>query len=139
MKGESPLQKRWSVKQMKNRSVAAVVVLSLITCGIYAIYWIVVTTNDIEHSLKAPDGHVKSGGMTILLSIVTCGVYLFYWWYKQGQRVAQIQRERGLNVIDNSVAYLILSIFCLTIVSMGLMQSAINQIVGAIGENTGNV
>lgn len=75
---------------MKKRSPVLVLLFSLITCGIYYLYWYVVTTNEIEHELKNPDGSCKSGGMTILFMIITCGIYTFYWWFKQGKRKKEV-------------------------------------------------
>lgn len=34
---------------MKQRSVATVIILSIVTCGIYALYWLYVTAEDLEN------------------------------------------------------------------------------------------
>ena len=117
---------------MKKRSPVLVLLFSLITCGIYYLYWYVVTTNEIEHELKHPDGSCKSGGMTILFMIITCGIYTFYWWFKQGKRTAQLQQERNLVVSDNSVIYLVLCFFGIgSIINTILLQSSLNKIAEA--------
>lgn len=111
------------------RSAPLCIVFSLITCGIYNIYWFVVTTNAIQASLRNPDGSVSSGGMTLLLSIVTCGIYYFYWWYKQGQRCAQLQQENGIPPVNNSALYLVLNFFAIGLfINIALLQSELNKV-----------
>ena len=62
---------------MKNRNIALAIVFSIITCGIYGIYWFVVLTNDMN-SLSTSDGFETSGGMALLFTIITCGIYGFF-------------------------------------------------------------
>lgn len=117
---------------MTKRNPVLVILFSIITCGIYELYWLVVTTNDVQHTLKNPDGSCRSGGMVILFTIITCGIYSFYWWFKMGKKIAQIQQEKGLTVSDNSAVYLILSIFAIGgIINPVLLQSSINIIADA--------
>lgn len=114
---------------MKKRNPVLVLLFSLITCGIYELYWYVVTTNEIEYELKNSDGHCKSGGMALLFSIITCGIYMFYWWFSQGRRVAQLQRERNLPVGDNSILYLVLCFVGIgAIINTVVLQSSLNKI-----------
>ena len=98
------------------RSIGLAIVLSIITCGIYALYWIV----------KINDTQATSGGMVLLLSIVTCGIYELYWLYKMGERCDRI---KGNASGSNNVVYLILGIFGLSIVSLCLIQDTINKAV----------
>lgn len=107
------------------RQPALVVVLSLVTCGIYAFYWIYKMSEEMQ---RATGKSSMSPGMELLLCIVTCGIYMFYWFYKYGKLITEAQEQAGLNAEDNAILYLILSIFGLSIVSMALMQSAANKI-----------
>ena len=43
-------------KMLKNRSVALVIILSLVTCGIYGLYWIYVTAEALENNGRAGNG-----------------------------------------------------------------------------------
>lgn len=123
---------------LKQRSIVSVILLSLLTCGIYSIYWFVVVTNEIQASLRNPDGSVGSGGMCFLLGIVTCGIYTIYWYYKQGQRVSQLRQENGLQSNDNTVLYVILSIFGLAIVADAIIQGELNAVIDASYNNYNN-
>ena len=126
---------------MQKRSVATVILLSIITCGIYSLYWMVVTTNDIEYTLgKKSDGVCRSGGIVLLLSIVTCGIYTFYWYYKEAQRLKILAEDAGVRSSGTEDwVYLVVAIFGLGIVDMAIMQDEINMIVEAVDSNKENV
>lgn len=59
------------------------IILSLITCGIYGIYWEYCIVQDSNTASNEP--YATSGGMVILLSIVTCGIYGLYWGLQKWQ------------------------------------------------------
>ncbi|ROR27192.1 uncharacterized protein DUF4234 [Mobilisporobacter senegalensis] len=111
---------------MKQRDIAISVILSIITCGIYGIYWMIVLTDDIA---KASDDYSVSGGMAFLLSLITCGIYSIYWAYKMGQNITIAKQKRGMdtNGQDMSIIYLLLQVFGLGIVNYCLMQSELNK------------
>lgn len=114
---------------MKKRSVLSVILLTLVTCGIYGIYWFIVVTNEIEEDLAdRSNGCCSNGVSAFLLNLVTCGIYGVYWWYTEAKRLALLGELRGVNVSDNSMAYLVLSLFGLGIVSTVLMQNDMNAI-----------
>ena len=112
---------------VKNRNIALCVVLSIITCGIYGIYWLVCLVDDLNvASGRTGD---TSGGMVFLLSLITCGIYGIYWMYKAGEKVAYIQ-QRNTGEVDSSssVLYLILGIIGFGIVAYALIQSELNKV-----------
>lgn len=117
---------------MTKRSVGTVILLSIITCGIYFLFWYVDVTNDIEAELGSEsDGSCASGGMALLFAIITCGIYYFYWWFKQAKRMEQVGELRSVRISDNSLVYLILSLFGLSIIGVALLQSDINKVADA--------
>lgn len=110
---------------MKERNIAVCIILSLVTCGIYSIYWFIVLTDDI---IAASEENFQSGAVCFLLTLVTCGIFGFFWAYKMGQLLQGAKLNRGLPAnSDMSVAYLLLQIFGLNIVNLALMQNDINQ------------
>ena len=111
---------------MKERNIAVAIILSIVTCGIYAIYWFIVLTNEA----KAESGNesAPSGGMAFLLTLVTCGIYGFYWAYKMGETLSQAKGRYGIASESNSVIYLILQIFGLGIVNYAIMQNELNVV-----------
>ena len=74
------------------RSIGLAIVLSIITCGIYALYWIGKINDDVN--VLSGETQATSGGMVLLLSIVTCGIYELYWLYKMGERCDRIFNPR---------------------------------------------
>ena len=57
---------------IEQRNIALCIILSIITCGIYGLYWIYKLTEDVN-TLKG-DPNATSGGIVILLGIITCGI-----------------------------------------------------------------
>lgn len=113
--------------QVQSRNIGFCIVLSIITCGIYAIVWLVQLVNDLNAAAKEPNA--TSGGVVFLLSIVTCGIYMLYWMYKAGELVNKAKMLRGRPTDgSNGILYLVLSIFGLGIVSYALIQNELNQL-----------
>lgn len=113
---------------IQKRGIAEVIILSLVTCGIYMLYWIYAMSNDIKMYL---DDETINPGLELLLTVVTCGIYGIYWYYKFGKLICTCQEKAGIAVEDNSIVYIILSIFGFSIVNVGLMQNAMNLIADA--------
>ena len=112
-----------------NRNIALYIFLSLITCGIFSLYWLYCIVTDLNTSVG--DTEDTSGGMVILFSIITCGIYMYYWYYMAGKKVNKLGALNG-KPQDNSLSilYLILSIVGLGIVNMALIQNELNQVAG---------
>lgn len=115
-------QPQKKVVMIKHRSIPLAIFLSLITCGIYAIYWMVKITNDSNALTK--DTQFVSGIVAFLLTIVTCGIFGYYWAYKMGQKSAIISGE---NNDTKAILYIALSFFMLDIVVFALAQDVINK------------
>lgn len=115
---------------MKTRNIAVAILLSIVTCGIYEIYWFVCLTDD-ANLLSERQGET-SGGVAFLLSLVTCGIYSFFWAYKMGEKLNAAKTLRGMPEDSNaSILYLLLCIFGLSIVAWALMQNEINSMLPA--------
>lgn len=109
---------------ISKRDIVMAVILSIITCGIYGIYWFIVMTDE---SNSVSDEKTASGGLAFLYTIITCGIYRFYWNYKMGQKLYLSGKKYDLAISDNSVLYLILSIFGFDIINYCLIQSDLNR------------
>ena len=103
--------------QSKKKSILMVILLTIITCGIYSLFWLYQTTQDLtEYS----EDYRLTPGMSVLLTIITCGLYQIYWWY----RIAGIFPR----INDNKVLFVVLAIFGLDIINMAILQSDMNQV-----------
>lgn len=112
---------------VSQRSIGLCIVLSIITCGIYGLYWLYCLNEDAK--VLSGDVNATSGGVVILLGIVTCGIYTLYWMFKQGERIDNAKTSRGLPSSNSGILYLILSLVGLAIISYALMQNEINNMV----------
>lgn len=106
------------------RDIVVAIILTFVTCGIYGIYWFIVMTDDVN---SLSDEKMASGGTAFLYSILTCGIYALYWNYKIGQKMAEAGKKYNKPINDNSVLYLVLSIFGLGLVNYCLIQSDLNR------------
>lgn len=110
---------------IKERNIAVCIILTIVTCGIYGIYWFVCLNNDAN---TASNTFGTSGGVAFLLTLVTCSIYGIYWAFKQGEKIDAAKRSRGIESSNTGVIYLILYIFGLGIVAYALMQNELNKL-----------
>lgn len=110
---------------IKERDIAVCVILTIVTCGIYGIYWFICLNNDVN---TVSNTFGTSGGVAFLLSIITCNIYGVYWAYKQGEKIDAAKKNRGLAYGNNGVLYLILWLFSFGIVACALMQNELNKL-----------
>lgn len=109
---------------MQKRDVAVAIILSLITCGIYSIYWLIKINDELNELYGSED---MSGGLVFLFSLISCGLFLIYWSYKAGTKVDALKERRGQKPDYSGILFLILSIFGLDIVNYALIQDEINH------------
>lgn len=116
------------------RSVGIGILLSIITCGIYSLYWMYAITEDMA---ELSEDRSMSGGIAVLLAIVTCGLYTIYWAYKIGKLAKEAEIRKGIaHPSDDSVLYVVLTIFALALIVFAIAQSKINSLVDYDGKNT---
>lgn len=111
---------------VKERSVATSIILSLVTCGLYALYWEYTLSEDLR---ELSGDSSLSGSMAIILGLVTCGIYTLYWYYKIGSALKAAQEKKGKAVSDQSLIFVILGVVGFGIVSMAIAQSEVNKLV----------
>ena len=112
-----------------SRSIPLAIILSIVTCGIYGLYWMYCLAND----LNTARGHEQdtSGGLVVLFSIITCGIYGLYWYYTAAGKVGEVQEfDRRPRDSSLGILYLLLALFGFSIVSMALMQNELNKVAG---------
>jgi hypothetical protein len=110
---------------VSQRNVGLAIIFTLITCGLYGIYWFIVMTNEVG---ELSGDSSFTGGKHFLLTLITCGIWSFIWAYQVGKQVGEAQRQRGLMASDNSVLYLVLTFLGLGIVVYALVQLDVNKL-----------
>lgn len=112
---------------IQKRDIAMCIILSIVTCGIYGIYWMISLVNDLNAASDSVND--TSGGMVFLLSLVTFNIYTLYWMYKAGEKVSYIRAKNGRpDGSQNGLLYLILALFGLGLVSYCLIQNELNEV-----------
>ena len=108
-------------RPISRREIGLCILFSLITCGIYGIYWMIVLNDDVNEIVG--DRNATSGGMVFLFSLLTCGIYGVYWIYCMGEKLDRFNDRDG----ESGLRYVLLSIFCLSIVAYSIMQDQVNK------------
>ena len=109
-------------------SIVKDIILSLITCGIYYLFW-------QERQMKAVnyllDEDKYSFIKWFLFTIITCGIYHIYYEYIFGQSIMEAQRRLDRPVSANLHLLSVgLAIFGLNIVADAIQQDEINKLFG---------
>jgi len=101
------------------------IVLTILTCGIYALFW----QARQFRVLNAWLGREEYGFWKwFLLSILTCGIYGIYTEYQMSNGIIEIQRKRGWHINPNLGAIcVVVSFFGFPIASMAIQQEEINK------------
>ena len=110
---------------IQQKSIAVCIILSIVTCGIYGIYWFICLSNDAN---TASNTFGTSGGTAFLLSLITCGIYGLYWAYKQGEKIDAAKNNRGIASSNSGILYLLVGIVGFSIVAYALMQNELNNL-----------
>ncbi len=111
--------------QIEKRSVGTCIILSIVTCGIYAIIWAI---KMLKEAVQVKDPN-DQGTVEIILGIVFSPVGFFM----AEKKLAEGCAARGIQHEDRSVLYLVLGLFGLGIVDFAMMQSDLNGIADTLG------
>lgn len=113
---------------LKNRSIVVVIILSLVTCGIYGLYWIYATAQELENEGKS------GSGMSPVVLLIVCLFFPYIGYLLFGmaadQNLNNIRMQRGIPTVDNKTLYMILG-FIIPIVLVCLVQNEINKLAPA--------
>lgn len=103
---------------IKKRNILVAILLSIVTCGIYGIFWYY---NMYKDAAKVT-GEEKILTFILMLLLPFIGFYLLEKDFAAGCAAKGIEHK------DNSVLYLILSLICLVIVPVCMFQNDLNKI-----------
>ena len=111
---------------IKGRNIALCIIFTILTCGIYGLYWMV-KLNDEVLKLAREDG--QKGIVVLFFTIITCGLYGYYWAYKMGNCVEEIKESNNTNT---GIIYMILLAVGLGIANYALIQDSVNSKVNNV-------
>ena len=100
------------------RSIALGIIFSLLTCGIYSLYWQYKQMITLNGWLGRTNYRF---GLWLLLCIITCGIFALYYEYKMAVGINEIQENNGLQVNnDLAVICVLLAFFGIDIASLAI-------------------
>ena len=103
---------------MKKRSIGVMILLCIVTLGIYGVYW----NCSFQNQLKKKTNLGFTGVGHFFMCIFTLGIYSLYWQYAAGKRLAKLGAE------DHSVLYLVLALLIGGLINPFLMQHQANNL-----------
>ena len=105
---------------IKNRNIVTCILLTIITCGIYGIYWFIMLAKEAV-SVKDPADNA-------LLEIILMLFLPFVGIFLTEKKFAEGCAAKGIPHTDNSILYLILGLIGLGIVGDCMLQNDLNKL-----------
>ena len=115
-------------------TVAMDIVLVLITCGIYDLFW---QYRQIRF-VNLVSGEVKFSFLKwLIFTILTCGLYNFYHEYVMGREIVDLQGKCGASQNEDlPLLSIVLCAVSLGIITDAIQQREINLLIDAISNDT---
>lgn len=115
---------------IEQRSAAVVLLLSIVTCNIYYLYWLYATSSELKRALA--DDDIKPG-VDLLLSVLTCSVWGIYVEYRNAQKVHAALLFHDPHTKDQSDTVLMLNLASLFVgvtwlVATYIVQEELNKL-----------
>jgi hypothetical protein len=82
-------------------------VLSVVTCGLYYLWWMYTTDQELKEALQDND---INPGTDLLLTVVTCFMWSIYVEYRNAQKVHAALLSRDPYAKDHSDAVIMLNV-----------------------------
>ena len=109
--------------QIQQRNIVTAIILTIVTCGIYGIYWAVMLAKE---SVSVKDAN-DSGVLEIVLMLFLP----FLGFFLAEKKLAEGCAARGIAHKDNAILYLVLGLVGLGIVGYCMLQNDLNQLAAA--------
>ncbi|MBR4949603.1 MAG: DUF4234 domain-containing protein [Clostridia bacterium] len=106
--------------KIKNRNIVVSLILSIVTCGIYSIYWVICMAREAVS--------VKEDGDDGILEIILMIFLPFLGFFFAEKKLFEGCQKKGIPHTDNSIIYLILGLVGLGIVNFCLLQNDLNKL-----------
>lgn len=115
---------------IEKRDLVKCIILSIVTCGIYLIYWNVQLGRDAVHVKDTND----DGTLEILLMIF----FPFIGFYLAEKKFAEGCQAKGIAHDDRSIIYLVLGLLSYSMIDAIIMQNDLNKLAEAGYDISGN-
>ena len=118
------------MQRIEHHDIIVRVLFTIVTCGLYGLYWMAQVTNDVHKLSGKPT--CASGGKAAFFSVITCSFYFYYWMYKIGGELVEARRSLGLKLdAESNMTYTIV------IIAMTFVVTAVSslQAIGNLPED----
>lgn len=112
----------------RTRNPAMVLILALITCGLYGLVWMWQAETELKEELGLAD---QNPGLDVILTVLTLGLWFFVVIYRICRQVTEAQRRVNVPPNDLTLLALILSVLGFSFVAITLVQVELNKIWAA--------
>ena len=109
---------------IRHKDIFAVLVLTVITCGIYFLFWLYDTSEQLRNHL---DDQSVNPGLDLLLSMI-CFPYTIYWFYKTSKLINRAELYAGLPPNNDTILLVLLDFVGFGIISQLMIQNQLNAI-----------
>ena len=101
-----------------------VVVLTIVTCGIYGLVWYWNAMHELYNA-----GHKSIGNLDPVIQFILLFVYVggVFFAINADDNLNEIRAQKGMPQADNKILYVIFSLIC-PIVTIALVQNEMNQL-----------
>lgn len=104
---------------VKERSFIVYLLLSIITCGLYSIYFWYVYTEDLNNITEGDGAPLQNFIVVILLTIVTCGIYKYVWMYQLGNKLQMNGPRYNVCIQENGTTILLWAVLGIFLLGIG--------------------
>jgi hypothetical protein len=131
-----------NVEEIKKRELLWLIVLSMVTFGIYGFYWIYKLAKDVN-AICDGDGNKTSGLLKYwFFSLITLGIYSLVWLYMLGDRLHDNAQRYNLAFKENGgiiLLWFILGsfIFIGPFIAMHIIIKNTNALANEYNKNVG--
>ena len=120
---EKPMKKIKGEKiGFARRNVGSCIVLTIMTCGIFGIIWLVKICKDLGRL----HGDENPVGSEVLLYLFV-PFYSVYWGYDKGRQMYEDSKKRGGNLTDRKYIYLFMNLMFMQLFTLGFIQTRLNM------------
>jgi hypothetical protein len=126
---------------IKKRSLVVVILLSIITFGIYGLYFIHKLAKDMNTICEGDGKHTRGLLFLFFIGLITGGIYDLIWLYGLGDRMQDNGPRYGLTIKESGTTILLWDILgALIVVGPFIALHIIVKNINALGEayNTKN-
>lgn len=120
---EKPMKKIKGEKiGFARRNVGSCIILTIMTCGIFGIIWLVKICKDLGRL----HGDENPVGSEVLLYLFV-PFYSVYWGYDKGKQMYEDSQKRGGNLTDRKYIYLFMNLIFMQLFTLGFIQTQLNM------------